>query len=304
MSKAESTLPVSRTWRDIPQQVKPRAMSREGKRRLAFHLARVAGGVIALGVVGVAAWQVARVMDGKTGAFATKPVPIGDNVVMSTDGVLDVAWVRRALALPADATLGSIDPAALRLRFLVGGQVEAADLTRHFPRTLVVHLAERMPVARLRGETTGGSRRDYLVSRDGVVYEGAGYDPQMVNTLPWLDGVKVEPGGPGIARIAGMIAAADFLANAKILAEGIYRTWDVVSLRRLDADHVVEVRDAGGTNYVFTLDAAFLPQIAHLNHLLKTELKNVPRASVKQIDLSLGTQVPVAFQPTALSPQK
>lgn len=300
MSKAESLLPVSRTWRDIPQQVKPRAMSREGKRRLTLQLARVAGGLIALGVAGVAAWQVTRVMDGKNGAFATKPVPIGDNVVMTTDGVLDGAWVRRALALPANATLGSIDPAALRLRLLVGGQVAAADLTRHFPRTLVVHLAERMPVARLMGETTGGARREYLVARDGIVYEGAGYDPQMVRTLPWLDGVKPIPGGPGIARVNGMPAAAEFLANAKILAEGIYRTWEVVSLSRLESDRLIETRTAQGTKYIFALDAAFLPQLAYLDKVLQ----RVPVAIVKQVDLSLGTQVPVQLQPTAFSSPK
>ena len=73
-----------------------------------------------------------------------------------------------------------------------------------------------------------------------------GFDPAMVATLPWLDGVKLARRGAGFAPIAGMKAVADLLASAKLEAEGLYRTWQVVSLARLASDGEIEVHTRDG----------------------------------------------------------
>ena len=292
MSKTAAILPIARTWRDIPQQVKPRAMSREGKRRSALQGLRVVGGVAALAVTVAAAWEVYSSLQpglATSSLPAAQALPIGDNVEPVTDGVLDRAWLRRTLALPASATLANIDPAALRPRLLAGGQVKTAEFVRHFPRTLAVHIVERTPVARLMAQTAGGVQKEYLVARDGVVYSGAGYDPQMVKTLLWLDGVHLQLGGPGLATISGMDQAAEFLAQCSILVvQHLTRTWRVISLARLESDGLIEIRTAVDTRIMFDLRQGNpYVQLARLDTVLDRMAGSVPAGAVRVINLAL-----------------
>ena len=48
MSKDTLILPETRSWREIPQQVRPRAMSPEGRRRLAVGTLRATVGAVVL----------------------------------------------------------------------------------------------------------------------------------------------------------------------------------------------------------------------------------------------------------------
>jgi cell division protein FtsQ len=274
-------------------------MSREGKRRSALRGLRLAGGLAALAISAAAAWEVVMVLKPAVSAPslpAARTMPIGDNLEVVTDGVLDKAWLRRTLALPPAATLANIDPATLRLRVLTGGQVLAAELIRHFPATLSVHLAERTPVARLMADSGQGAPREYLVARDGVVFAGQGFDPAMVKTLPWLDGVRPVPSGPGKAMIAGMDETAEFLARCSLDAPHLYRTWRVVSLARLASDGLIEVRNAAGTRIVFRpQDENLYSQLARLDTVLDAVAGAVPADKVKKIDLSFPDRAVVAI---------
>lgn len=297
MSKSSAPLPVARTWRDISQQVKPRAMSREGRRRLTWRGVRLLVALAAIaGAVG-AGWQISGALRTGHGFLAAaRPEAIGSHVEPLTDGVLDRAWVVRTLALRPGATLASIDPAALRARLLAGGQVQAADIERDFPHTLAVHLSERTPIARVMLAAGQGAPQALLVARDGVVYQGRGYSSTMIATLPWLDGVAPKAGGPGVATIAGMPVAAEFLARAELDAQHLYRHWRVVSLARLLSDGLIEVRTDQGTSILFaTRTEDEFPQLARLD----TILDSVGSRPVERIDLSLGPSVPVAIRPVA-----
>jgi hypothetical protein len=94
MSQPLVNAPQARSWRDIPQPVKARAMSREGRWRLASSLARVLAGVVVVLVVALGAWQVAAALQENPrlmpAAARTGPVK---NFLLKTnaDGVLDAA---------------------------------------------------------------------------------------------------------------------------------------------------------------------------------------------------------------------
>ncbi len=167
------------------------------------------------------------------------------DLALVTDGVLDQAWMTRALALPKNTSLMALDLYQLRARVLVSGQVRTATLTRSFPSTLAVSISERTPVARLSAQDRDEAPRTLFAARDGVVYEGVGYDAAMVKTLPWLAGMKLTRAGGTFQPIAGMEPVAELLAKAKLEAEHLYNTWKVVSLARLESDGEIEVRNAG-----------------------------------------------------------
>ena len=105
---------ASRSWREIPQHVKPRAMSREGRRRYvagAFKTAAVAAFVAAVVLGG--AWLV-RTWAANPGVLSKMAGdPPVRNLVLETNGRLSQEWVRATLALPDKATLMELDLASV-----------------------------------------------------------------------------------------------------------------------------------------------------------------------------------------------
>ena len=298
MTPRNTTAPA-RNWRDIPQQMNPRAMSTEGRRRVTFSVLKTAGILV---VVGGLIWGGVQVVGTlreapSKGTDAMQASPVKD-LVLVTDGVLDQAWMTRTLALPKNTSLMALDLYQLRARVLASGQVRTATLTRSFPSTLAVSISERMPVARLSAQDKDESPRTLLVARDGVVYEGVGYDAAMVQTLPWLAGVKLTRVGGTFQPIAGMESVADLLAKAKLEAEHLYNTWRVVSLARFEADGELEVATKDATKITFGINEDYFRQLANLDAILDAAAAH-PEKSLREINLAVGSQVPVAFADAA-----
>jgi hypothetical protein len=297
-------VPAARSWRDIPQPVKPRAMSRGGRWRFTLALARGISVVAFLAALGWGGWTVVAALQENPRLMpaAAKAVPILPPE-LRTDGVLTSAWLGRTLALPRGASLMSLDLEKLRTRLLGEGQVLTANLTRRFPDRLVVDITERTPVARVMADW-GGQPRELLVARDGIVFAGEGHDRAMLETLPWLDGLKISRRGEQFLPIEGIEAVSELLATARLEAEHLYRSWRVVSLARLAADRVIEVRTIEGVTIVFAAEAAsasgtlrrqgFFRQLVRLDYLWDN-VAHVPGTRAR-VDLSLGREVPVMIE--------
>ncbi len=289
--------PAIRSWRDIAQPVKPRAMSRGGRWRRTMQGARVAAlATLGLGF-GWGVWVVAGTLSDTPRHVpqVAKAVPVRRlELQTSAGGVLDAGWLERTLALPRDVALIELDLTRLRARLLAEGQVATATLARLFPDRLIVRLTERMPVARLRVEFPGGPR-DLLVAPDGFVFQGTGFDPGMLATLPWLSGITLVPEGAGFRPIPGMAPVAQLLADAQFSAMPLYQSWMAVSLARLPIDRELEVTTRNGTTIVFNARGDFFVQLATLDYLYE-KLANTP-AGRARIDLTLGRNVPVMLEP-------
>ena len=141
----------------------------------------------------------------------------------------------------------------------------------------------------------------FLVAREGRVFEGIGFDEGMIETLPWLDGVKLVRQGETFLPIAGMDTVAELLAKAKMEAEHLYRTWRIVSLARLESDGEIEVRDKNVSKIYFGTNEDFFRQLARLDLLLDTARLQTEQ-SPNVINLAIGSQVPVTFDDPALTP--
>ncbi len=299
MSRTQENLPHARNWRDIPQQLKPRAMSAGGRRRVWRHSLRSVMVVLAIVFVGVVAWGVSEALQDQgpgSAARAADATPVKD-IALATDGVLDRAWITRTLALPKAATLMELDLEQLRERLLASGQVRSATVARKFPSTLAVTLAERMPVARIMAQLADGSTREVLVARDGVVYEGAGYDPAIADSLVWLDGVKLIRSRDRFQPIVGMEPVADLLAKARNEAPHLYATWKSVSLARLASDNELVVASTVVEKVTFSVQVDFFRQLALLDVLVDTgqPLKDVNLAIGRGSDADGSYQVPVTL---------
>ncbi|HVS54401.1 MAG TPA: FtsQ-type POTRA domain-containing protein [Opitutaceae bacterium] len=302
MSQPVINVPTARSWRDIPQPVKPRAMSRGGRWRFAAAILRTTTMIAVALALGWGAWAVvATLRENSPGVSAAERVPVKRlELKTNAEGVLDrdPDWLVRTLALPKRASLMELDLLALRARVLADGQVLTASLTRKFPDCLVVQVTERMPVARVLADA-GGERKTLLVARDGVVFAGTGYDTAMLATLPWLDGMTLARKGGVFQPVAGMDAVSALLAAAQTYAAHLYSAWAVVSLARLDSDRELEVhtRAPQDVTMVFNADTDYFRQLARLNFMWEN-LANRPGAQAR-VDLSLGRQVPVMVSESA-----
>jgi hypothetical protein len=295
MSKDTHSMPETRSWREIPQQVRPRAMSREGRRRLAMGVVRAAMGAFVVGLISWGAWEMAAVIRESPGA--TPNAGAGDRVrslALVTDGVLDKNWLARTLSIPADATLMGLDLNGLRSRILADAQVASASIARNFPDRLTVRISERSPVVRMMAQSGSEAPVMLLVSRDGVAFAGTGFDPAMVATLPWLDGVRLTRVGGSLAPIPGMREVSDLIASAKLEAENLYRGWKVISIARLGSDGEIEVHTRDGMKAIFGTREDYLRQIARLD-LLVADYSTDPTRPLREVNLALGAQVPVAY---------
>jgi cell division protein FtsQ len=277
-------------------------MSSGGRRRFVRSGLKTVGLVALLTALGWGGIELAAILQGspKTISRAAEALPLKD-IVLTTDGVLDRAWIVRTLALPKNATLMGLDLYQLRARVLASGQVRLATLTRDFPSTLSVSLAERSPIVRVMAQAGAGTPHRLLVARDGVVYDGVGFDPQMVATLPWLDGVTLTRSGDAFEPVAGMETASVLLAKAKLEAEHLYRDWEVVSLAHLESDHEIEVRAKRIGKIIFSTREDYFRQLARLDSLLDAARAHTD-APIRVINLAIGAQVPVAFEDPALTP--
>jgi len=290
---------AARSWREIPQPVKPRAMSRGGRWRRGLAAGRIVALVSLLVALGWGGWMVAAALrDSPSMPAAAKTVPVRAPKLKRTDGVLDDAWLARTLALPRGVSLMELDLGQLRDRLLADGQVVTATLERQFPATLLASITERTPVARLR-VAQGAQERDLLVARDGVVFTGSGFDPAMIDLLPWLAGVTITPEAGRLRPVAHMEAVAQLLADTQLAAEHLYRSWLAVSLARFETDRELEVTTKDGSVIIFSAKGGFFVQLAKLDYIV--EKLAVMRAGPMRIDLSLGREVPV--RPLAEKPE-
>lgn len=283
MNELPEFQPATRSWRDIAQQVKPRAMSREGRRRYVVGGMKTAAAIGALTLlVGGGLW-LAKAWSDNPGRFsAAIGQPVVAKLVLETNGALNEPWVRATLALPERITLMEVDLLMLKARLLRDPQVEAATVSRIFPASLVVELTERLPVARLRepgGETL-------LVARDGVSFRGQGFSAEAVAALPFLVGVEPDAQGGVPERIAGMDTVADLLARTRDLAPHLLERWTEIDVSRLAYDGLVEVHANDIPRIIFSKEYGFSDQLAWLDWA-----RDQAPGPLKLVNVGLGPRV-------------
>jgi len=305
MSTHANTLPQVRTWRDIQQSIAPKAMSSEGRKRLQVATVKTVAVLFGLCLAGWGIYEGMRTWEQNPMAIKSpvKSAPV-KYIDSRSDGVLDKNWVTRTLALPKTAGLMELDLYALRNRLLESGQVRTAVLTRKFPETLVVMIEERSPVLRLRAQVGTAPAKDFLVARDGVIYDGIGYDATLLATLPYLADLPLKLVQGRFQPVEGMEKVADLLSTARANIPALYSGWHVVSLLRYALDGEIVVRSKDIKEITFgTRESDFFKQVAQLDLIVETGHVQADHPALS-INLAVGgAQVPVVFEtPAAAAP--
>lgn len=277
-------------------------MSPGGRRRVVFSSIRTVTAVgVVIGVLAVGYFAMQALQEQPQSVAKTADTVPVKEIALATDGVLDQDWIKATLALPRTASLMELDLLKLRDRLLASGQVQTATVTRRFPATLAVTLSERSPIARVMAQLGTAEPQQFFVARDGVVYAGTGYNHAMIDSLVWLDGVKLVREGSRFQPVAGMESAADLLAKARNEAPHLYATWKVISLARLESDREILVRAANIERIVFSTTDDYFRQLARLD-VLSDLVPGSTTRPMREVNLALGrtadgrAEVPVTLE--------
>lgn len=292
----QPTAHPGRSWRTIRQEVSAPAMSRKGRRRQLVGWLKF--GLLAILLTGTG-WGILELVQGwknnRTAlATAVHSAPVRE-VVLITNGVLSQKWVTEVLDLPKSISLMALNLPGLRDRLLAHGQVQRAVLTRSFPDTLVVSLQERSPVVRVQASEGSGTIRQLFVAKDGVVFAGLGFGAGLVDSLPWLGGIRLVKTAGGFAPIPGMTDVSALLSTAQMQVPHLYRGWRVVSLARLDSADEIVVKSQEVAEIVFSRKRDFFKQVAQLDYVIDAS-HVLADPKLQMINLTLDGQVPVRLQ--------
>lgn len=298
MNDLNGNLPEPRDWRSIPQEVKPRAMSKSGKKRYVLSIGKLVGGITFIALTTWGAISLVSTIENNPREVAQPPVK---ELVLNTDGVLNREWVVHTLALPKNATLLELDLPRLQDKLMESGQVRTVLFAKQFPATLNITVTERTPVVRVMGQDAGG-QRELLVARDGVVFRGEGYDSTMTSSLPWLAGVKLTVKAGRIQPLRGMDLVSDLLTKARFESEHLYNTFRTVNLSRLESDNEIEVVSPECEGVVFSTKEDYFRQLALLDYI-RDSLSPTPESPLARLDLTNAREgiVPVAFKNPVLN---
>lgn len=297
MDNTKDNFPTARSWRDIPQEVKPRAMSRSGRKRYSLGIAKLVSGILFIGASALGAIALVNAYENhpRQIAEATQSGPLR-TLTLNTDGVLTREWVEQTLGIPRNTTLMELDLGLLQEKLLSSGQVRIAMVSKGFPDTLNISLTERSPVARLKVPGRDGVPTIVYVARDGVIFEASCLKSSFVDELPWLvEGIRLVRGQDGrISPIPGMEVVSDLLTKARYEGGQLYSLLRYISLEGYERDGQIEARSERCRGLVFSARDDFFRQLAYLDFMVD-QLKPSAESPLERVDLSLGQSVPVTL---------
>jgi hypothetical protein len=293
-----------RSWRKLVPEKRRRPMSWIAWRRAFIGFGKALLLVCSLAGVGFGSWKFKEYLATQSGPVdLTGPsVPIA-SVTFASDGVLDHEWILQWLDLPTGKTLMDLDIANLQQRLTDEPQVSYARVSRIFPDVLRVELKERKPILRL-GLRKQGKNELWLLSEEGIVYQGQNYTYASLDLLPWLELAPsmLEPDGRGgYLPLHDLTRVSPLLAHVRRDYPEIYRDLKSLSFLRPTADEsdpgaYVQLR-SGKVRTIRFAPRDYPAQLRRLRYLLlDPSIRALPRIS--SIDLSHGRSVFADLRPT------
>lgn len=281
----------TRSWKDIDQDVKAKSTSSTALKRAIFSRCRKIAFYSIFVLVLAGGAKLFLMTEGVSAALtrAGKSLPI-KQIEIESDA-LSREWVLSFLNLEGESqNLLGIDLGSLKDKLETHAQVYSVKLARQLPDTLFISIQEREPVAKVLAEDVERGRITLLVDRNGVVYEGVGYDSKRISVLPFLDGIRLKRDEGQYEVIEGMELVDKLLAETLEIAPHIYRTWKVVSLEELPK---LIVKSNFAKEIVFEpVSTDYRRQLAELDYIIDYH-KSLSYTSIAKIDLTMNSQVPV-----------
>jgi hypothetical protein len=295
--KKDLAMPVS--WRNLKPSSARKSSSRIVARKRFVTFARVfVYLIIASGIAGSVVYQQLRQPNSNVvgqSDYTGPSIPI-QRIDFRSDGVLNDKWFLNWMGPIRGLSLAQVNLVKLQHNLLQEDQIIEVKVKRNFPSTLQVFVKERVPLLVLRLRDNQLEFRDWLVSSDGLLYEGSGYSTAMMNLLPSLKIpgalIQKKDNNRGYKKLEGIPVIAPLLELARSEYPEIFRDWTVVSYNRPSdkdpgANVTVKSRRIGTIRFN---PSDYSSQLKRLRYLLD-EPKFLQASFIRSIDLSHGRSV-------------
>ena len=295
--KKDLAMPVS--WRNLKPSSSRKPSSRIVARKRLVTFARVfIYSIIAAGIAGSLVYlQVRQPNSCVIGQsdYTGPSTPI-QRIDFRSDGVLNDKWFLNWMGPIRGLSLAQINLSKLQHNLLEEDQIIDVKVKRNFPATLQIFVKEREPLLVLRLRDDQQEFRDWLVSSDGLLYEGSGYSSSMLKLLPSLkipgELIQKKDNIKGYKKLEGIPLIAPLLELARSEYPEIFRDWTIVSYNRPSdkdpgANVTIMSRRIGSIRFN---PSDYSSQLKRLRYLLD-EPKFLQASFIRSIDLSHGRSV-------------
>jgi cell division protein FtsQ len=218
------------------------------------------------------------------------------DVTVESNGVLTRELVTRFAGMRVGQNVFALDLDQARRNVEMIPLVRQVEVRRLLPNRVLIHVDERVPVARLQAPAMGSSDLAYWVDRDGFVIkplklaDGTVVRPQLPRSLPVLTGLKLTD-----VRV-GKRVESEQMHRALALLERLEQSGAgaVVEAEQMDVSKPRQLVLSTRQRTVVKFDTEdFVPQLRRLAVILSWAQQR--QKSIKSVDLTVNRGVPVAF---------
>ena len=217
-------------------------------------------------------------------------------ITVENDGVLTQELVTRFAGMRLGQNVFALDLEQARRNVEMIPLVRQVEVRRLLPNRVLIHVDERVPVARLQTAATASSDSTYWVDREGVVIkplklaDGTALRPQLPRSLPVLVGLKFTD-----VRVGKRIESEQ-LHRALVLLDKLEQSGAgaAVEAEQIDVSKPRQLVLNSRQRILVKFDAEdFVPQLRRLAVILSWAQQR--QKSVKSVDLTVNRGVPVVF---------
>jgi len=222
--------------------------------------------------------------------FAIAQIVVEDDGGLTSQQVVQLAGVR------VGQNLLTIDLDQVRRTLEMIPLVKRVEVRRVLPQRLVIHIDERIAVARLRGPGRELNDATFLIDRSGLV----------MKPVKLADGTVLQPQMPGSVPLLTGVMLTDLRVGKPVESERIYRALDLLDkLQQVAAGSMLEAEQIDlSRSHQLTLvtkqhtlvkfDVAGFPQqLRRLSTILSWAQQR--QKLVQSVDLTVNRGVPVTF---------
>jgi cell division septal protein FtsQ len=264
--------------------------------RMSNRMRWLAAVLTAVTVVGLTSYGVVRAVKWTAGKLVFEnPRFAVREIAVENDGGMTPAQVIQLAGARPGVNVFSVDLAQLRRNLELIPMVRAVDVRRVLPGKLVIHVNERIAVAKLQGP--GRELRDsaFWIDRQGVVMKpvkvgDAILQPQTVGPVPLLTGVTLAD-----VRV-GRKAESDQVYDALELIDRLAQSaaGSLVEVEQVDLSRPRQLLVTTKQKTVVKFDVKnFQQQLRRLSTILVWAMQR--QKPVQLVDLTVERGVPVAF---------
>ncbi|OHE71568.1 MAG: hypothetical protein A2007_05460 [Verrucomicrobia bacterium GWC2_42_7] len=286
------------SWRDIDQTKGHRSLTPIARwKKLQYYGKLIGSAAIVVCCVLGALWAL-RIVQIKSRSIRVEGVTqILKRIDFETDGILTGQWCKDFLKLPESVPFMDVNLFQVKTQLESFGQVRSVVVERQFPDTLKIHIEEYRPVLRIAVKEDSKPAQLFLISKEGIVYQGVGYQREIIGKLPFLTGVPLNKVGNSFQRLEGMEIISRLISLANIKKPHLYANWKSLSCEQFDhrvgaewSRIRVSTKDVGEVIFG-TQD--FSEQLDRLDFIVKNLKASQKEGRVEYIDLSTDTQAAV-----------